>query len=178
MSALYAAILAMLLSQPVYREDRAPELQEAKRAQLELIARAEERAVLAERAWPGPPLELARLLNAVLRYETAASLRIHAGDCRGRECDRGRAAGLFQQQVTGFVPRHVWEKIPGVDEESTDLSARLAAQALTRARASCRGIPGDWVTMTLAHYAGRGCLGWYPGIERRVAEYRRLGRFR
>lgn len=179
---LFESILAMLLSQPVYREDRAPELEPTKRAQLELIARAEERAVSSVKGWPGAPLELARLMNAVLRYETAASLRIHAGECRVAigECDHGRARGPFQQQVTRFVPQGTWERLAGVDEASTDLAARVAAQALVRARASCRSlerVPGDWVRMTLASYAGRGCIGWYKGIELREAEFKRLGRF-
>jgi hypothetical protein len=69
--------------------------------------------------------------------------------------------------------------IGGLDLESTRHAAREAARALTRARWQCRSLERsgvDWVTMTVAAYAGRGCRGWFSGLESRVATYRRIAR--
>lgn len=169
-------VLRWELSQPVYHEDRDPRLAGTKRAQLAMIAEAI--ADAAERTkWPGPPEELARLVEAVGYGETRYSLRIHGGECRPHECDRGRAHGPWQQHPSARVPQEVWEQLEGVDPAATRLAALTAARALSAARYSCRSLEkraGDWLALTLQAYGRGSCLAYYKGVELRIAEFKRL----
>ena len=170
-------ILKLLMSIPVFSEDRSPDLVEAKRHQVEMVASSIDIATSRVR-WSGSREDLARLMVVTLRFESSLSLRIHAGDCRALECDKGKARGPYQQHVTRLVTQSTWERLAGVDQESTNLASLVAARQLAGARHQCAKIPGDWVRMTIAAYAGRGCLGWFRGIDQRVEAFHRLERTR
>jgi hypothetical protein len=168
----YAWILTILLGWPVFHEDRG--VPEAKRAQLETVAQAVGDAADAQRGWPGSSRELAALMLTVAWHETHFSLRIGAGQCKPHECDQGRAHGYWQQHVRSTSSQAAWEQLAGLDAESTGIAAREAARALTRARLQCRRLERgrrNWVGLTLAAYAGRGCAGWFRGLDARVKTY-------
>lgn len=169
-----AWLLAAVFALPIYKEDR----EAANKAeQLELVARAITVAATEQRKWPGAPGELKAVMLTVARYESGLSLRIHAGDCKPTECDRGKARGLWQQQAISASSPDAWERLAGLDEESTLHAAREAARAITRARWQCRSLETrgeDWVPMVFSAYAGRGCIGWFRGRDERVAMFRKL----
>lgn len=161
-------LLAGMLSLPTFTEDRAPELAEAKRAQYEQFAReaadvADEQKVTTSRNWSA-------MLAAVAIAETGLSLRIQAGHCEPHECDRGRARGPFQNHKYAESIA-TWDKLIGV--ENTRVQVRVAHARLLRGYYTCRGA-SDWLTATLTGYAGRRCGTVWPGLEMRVATWRRV----
>ncbi len=165
--------LSAVLALPIFHEDRAAAI---KSEQLATIAAAVDEAAAATK-WPGAPSELRALMLTVAFHESALSLRIHAGDCRKHECDRGRARGLWQQHASSASSREAWEQLAGLDAESTRHAAREAARSLARARWQCRSLEKrgqPWLEMTLSAYAGRGCVGWFRGRDARVATYVRI----
>jgi hypothetical protein len=156
MSPLHAKILSVLLSLPVYGEDR--NRPEEKRHQLEQVA-----ASIAQVAETPPD---AALLIASGWEETGWSLRIHEGRCRPQECDHGRARGPWQLQRNG-MSRESWELMIGV--ENTDAQARTAAKRLVFYRRQC----GD-TTGTIARYFGLGCHQRTEAVWRRFRTYRKI----
>lgn len=168
-------ILSALLALPISKHDLKVD-PTVKRAQIETIANAIDVASRHPK-WPGTRLELAAMLIIVARFESALALRIHAGKCEPHECDKGRARGLWQQQASSTSSREAWQRLGGLDEQSTTFAAREAARALVRARWMCRSLEqggGDWIGMTFTAYAGRGCNGWFSGRNVRVSAFRRL----
>ncbi len=158
---------------PTYYEDAPPkgstERTAAKEAQLSAIAH--EVARLARKA-PLPPRQWAALLLTIGFHESTFSLRIHAGDCRPKECDRGRARGPWQTHQNAFN-REAWPKLQGI--EHTDAQAGAADQLLRRVVRTCPDEPG-WATVRgiLTAYAGRRCYQDWPGLKERLATFGRL----
>lgn len=177
MEILTKLVLAVSLTFPIYKEDvqdpRKPE-------QLEVVSEAvATNATEQANRWPGTLEELIAVTLAIGYHETRYSLRIHAGDCKPWECDRGRARGLWQmhQSAVQNHDRDVWLALPGLDRASTNLAAQQAIWRIIRSRRSCGSLErrgGDWILMTVRHYAGRGCVGRLKGEEERVRTVKRV----
>lgn len=160
-------ILSALLSLPTFVEDRdAPD----KRAQL--VAVADAVASVATDQKITTPRNWAALILAIGQAESGFSLRIHAGQCKPFECDRGRARGLFQvHRYAEAVP--LWEQMHGV--ENTAAQVQVAHARLKRGYYQCRGA-ADWTIATINGFAGKRCALVWPGLEARVALWRRAVR--
>lgn len=172
---LEEAILNALQKQPVFVEDRKPELTEAKASQLSSFARA---IALASAKPPVPvsPKDWAAMLVAIAGRETHFSLRIHRNECFKWECDRGRARGPWQQQQNLFT-KPVWDKLIGL--EFVDVQAQVASAALGRGFWTCnpkRTGVADWRVATINGYAGKRCGAEWNGLKLRMADYVRIRR--
>ncbi len=152
------AVSAALAELPVFHEDRANPY---KGAQLAVIAKAV--AKVAKNR------EEAALLITLGHHESGLSFRIHAGLCRAFECDRGRAAGLWQAHQNSRSLEE-WHGFVGLDRDATTRAAQAAVIDIRRAAGYCRGEP-DLVLATIRAYAGRGCRGALKGERDRVATY-------
>jgi hypothetical protein len=112
------------------------------------------------------------LVLTVAVHEGGLSQRIANGECHARECDSGRAWGLFQIHQNAWNAR-IWG--------STDLLVQTAEgiRTLRRAFYTCNG-PGklrlDWARVTLSAYAGQGCSGAWPGLDQRMLTFERVKR--
>lgn len=161
---LNAWVLAALTALPVYKEDIGST---EKSAQLERLANA-----IAQESQhaPLPPREWAKLLITVGFNESALSLRITAGNCKPKECDRGRARGIFQIHRNS-INRELWAKQDG----DIELQAHLASDQLERGYWTCSKAGVPWLVGTINGYAGRRCsdTSW-PGLHKRIATYGRL----
>ncbi len=116
--------------------------------------------------------EWAALILTVAAHESALSARIAANDCRAKECDGGRASGLYQSHRNA---------LNGSAWGSTDVRVQTleAARALRRGFYTCNGrrpLPGDWVARTINGYAGRSCDAVWPGLENRLVTFARVVR--
>ncbi len=162
--------LAAARSLPTYFEDKAPEIESMKAAQLASIARVV--ADVSRNKAPRPPREWAALLLTVGYHESTFSLRIHRGECKPRECDSGRARSGWQLHRNLFTAP-VWDQLIGV--EHTDVQVRAADEALRRAYWTCARSGQPWLLGTLNAYAGRRCgdMSW-GGLGARVATWTRL----
>lgn len=158
-----AAISAALAILPVFHEDRANPY---KGAQLVTVAKAVS-AVSRSR-------EEAAYLIAIGQHESGLSFRIHFGLCRGFECDRGKARGLFQNHQNGRSAEE-WDSLVGLTLDATKASAGAALQHIRFAQRVCRGEP-DPVVATFRAYAGRGCRSTLPGERDRVATFQAVMR--
>lgn len=173
MSLTEVAILSVLSSLPVFHEDVGSS---DKSSQLEEVASAVYQTSIRVR-WGGDRRELAALLLTIAWHETRLSLRIHAGDCKPLECDRGRSLSLFQLQARSLSNPVFWPALRVRTPESTLFSALEAGRALSRSRNLCRSLyrsGDDWVPYTLGAYAGRGCSRSLPDMDARVSTYRRV----
>ncbi|MFZ5890898.1 MAG: hypothetical protein ACOY0T_07600 [Myxococcota bacterium] len=169
-------LLAAIATLPTFHEDVGPALVSKKQAQAQVIAQAISDVAESAEGWNGSKRELATLLLTVAWHETRFSLRIHAGNCKPYECDRGRARSLWQLHAHASLPKETWVGLAGLDVDSTRRAAREAAKALTRSRNMCSGRASgvELVAQTLSAYAGRGCARLLPDIDARVRTYRRL----
>jgi hypothetical protein len=162
-----AWVRAALEALPCFHEDRG---NAEKSAQLDTIATA-----IAEvsREAPRPPREWAALLLTIGYHESTFSLRIHRGECKPHECDKGRARSAWQLHKNLFTAP-VWDQLHGI--EHTDIQVRAASDALKRAYFTCgrSGVP--WLQATLNAYAGRRCSAEWPGLDRRVRTFNALSR--
>jgi hypothetical protein len=160
-----AWVRAAMESLPCFVEDRGdPE----KDAQLDAIA-----AAVAEvsREAPRPPREWAALLLTIGYHESTFSLRIHRGQCKPHECDRGRARSAWQLHKNLFTAP-VWDQLHGI--EHTRVQVQAASDALKRAYFTCNRSGVPWLQATLNGYAGRRCGSEWPGLDQRVSTYQRL----
>lgn len=160
-----AWVRAAMQALPCFHEDRGdPD----KAAQLDGIA-----AAVAEvsRDAPRPPREWAALLLTIGYHESTFSLRIHRGECKPHECDRGRARSAWQLHKNLFTAP-IWDQLHGI--EHTALQVRAASDALKRAYFTCSRSGAPWLQATLNGYAGRRCGGSWPGLELRSATFNRL----
>lgn len=162
-----AWVRAAVDSLPVFVEDRGDP---QKDAQLAAIA-----AAIADvsRDAPRPQREWAALLLTIGYHESTFSLRIHRGECRPHECDRGRARSAWQLHKNLFT-EPVWEQLHGI--EHTAVQVRAASDALKRAYFTCSRSGVPWLQATLNGYAGRRCSSQWPGLDQRVATFNRLQR--
>jgi len=173
-SALALLLLAAFLSLPVWKEDRAPELAEAKRAQLEQIQRAVHRAAKGDRR-----VEALTLANGW--HESAYSLRIGRSECQRFECDpRKLRDGTLVHQARGYWQLHrnglkleQWQALHG--PASLDAQATEAVKRVRAALFMCRGEP-DEVLAAFRSFSGRGCRSPLKGEASRVETYRKLMR--
>lgn len=154
----FAAVLVALGLLPLAAEDRRPELEPQKSAQYQALAQAMTEAARDRR-------ELAFLI-AWGWHETAYSLRIHRNECRRWECDRGRARGPWQLHRNGLDAQS-WDKLAGVEN-----AREQALEAALRARRALRSCPT--VEGAFRHLVGRGCSSPLPGVDKRVATFRRV----
>ncbi len=165
---LLGAIKAGAFALAVFKEDAADEFADAKRAQLEAVAVALEPVARAQKI--ARPAEWAALILAIGDAESGFSLRIHAGQCKPHECDRGRARGPFQlHRYAEAVP--TWEQMHGLG--NIGVQVRVASARLARGYYTCRG-GTDWLAATINGFAGRRCAEIWPGLESRVATWRRV----
>lgn len=161
------SVLRALESLPVWKHDRGPE-----HAQLKAEQNARVSAAILATARDA---DEAALLLTIGHHESVWSLAIENGVCGSHECDRDRNGNVrahsnYQLHVSATSSREAWEAA------RTDVlvATQEAAFALRRARGMCRSKQGDPIRMALVAYAGRGCGGRLPDIERRVATFRKL----
>lgn len=162
-----AWVRAAVDSLPVFVEDRGDT---RKDGQLAAIAAA---VADVSRDAPRPPREWAALLLTIGYHESTFSLRIHRGECKPHECDRGRARSAWQLHKNLFT-EPVWEQLHGV--ENTAVQVRAASDALKRAYFTCSRSGVPWLQATLNGYAGRRCSSQWPGLDQRVVTFNRLQR--
>jgi hypothetical protein len=162
-----AWVRAAMEALPCFHEDRGDP---AKGPQLDAIA-----AAVAEvsRDAPRPPREWAALLLTIGYHESTFSLRIHRGECKPYECDRGRARSAWQLHKNLFTAP-IWDQLHGI--EHTALQVRAASDALKRAYFTCSRSGVPWLQATLNGYAGRRCGSEWPGLDLRVSTFHRLQR--
>lgn len=163
-----AWVRAAIEALPCFHEDRGETAQ--KSAQLDAIAAAV--AEVSQDA-PRPPREWAALLLTIGYHESTFSLRIHRGECKPYECDRGRARSAWQLHKNLFTAP-IWDQLHGI--EHTAVQVRAASDALKRAYYTCHRSGGPWLQATLNGYAGRRCGAEWPGLDLRVATFNRLVR--
>jgi len=167
---------------PVYKNDREVgegELTnnaEAKRKQLDVVARAIATAAISKRKTWLERRELAARLIAVGYHESAWSIDVHRGFCGRYECDtdsRGnvRARTPWQMHRRPSMTEEEWDALVGVELHATTLAAIEAAARLDYSASVCKGEP-DELLATLAHYAGRGCRGRLKDGPARAKTYR------
>ena len=164
-------VRAALAKQPVYKEDKSPEFAEAKAAQLDALAHAIAEASrkplvpVSQRDW-------AAMLITIARSETNFSLRIHRGECKKWECDRGRARGPWQNQRNQHTAPS-WDELHGI--EHSVVQARVASDMLRRTYWTCdpkrTGLNITWQEATITGYAGKRCGSQWPGLQVRLARY-------
>ena len=163
-----AWVRAAMDALPCYHEDRGdPD----KSAQLDSIA-----AAVAEvsREAPRPPREWAALLLTIGHHESTFSLRIHRGQCKPHECDRGKARSAWQLHKNLYTAP-IWDQLHGI--EHTQVQVRAASDALKRAYFTCSRSGVPWLQGTLNGYAGRRCSAEWPGLDQRISTFNRLSRF-
>jgi hypothetical protein len=170
MTTLEQAVMIALQKQAVFKEDKKPELAEAKAAQLAGFARA---IALAADKPPAPVSrkDWAAMLIVVAGRETHFSLRLQRGECFAWECDRGRARGPWQPHKNLFNAP-VWDKLVGL--EFVDVQARAASDALGRGFWTCnpqRTGVADWRMATINGYAGHRCGEVWDGLKLRVSDW-------
>lgn len=162
MNSILFAILAAL---PAWHGDVEDDFDRYSR--LETVALAIEEAVQTA-DWPGESDELAVLLVTQAYMETRLAYHVHAGKCRPKECDNGRAASLWQLQYGAHLPQNEWERLKGIDYAATLKSAKLAAKYLSMGRRKCGSNAG-----AISLYAtGRTCS--WPGARHRIRLHERL----
>ena len=160
-----AWVRAAMDALPCFHEDRGDA---GKSQQLDAIA-----AAVAEvsRDAPRPPREWAALLLTIGYHESTFSLRIHRGECKPHECDRGRARSAWQLHKNLFTAP-IWDQLHGI--EHTAVQVRAASDALKRAYFTCHRSGVPWLQATLNGYAGRRCSAEWPGLDLRAATFNRL----
>jgi hypothetical protein len=158
MSPFAQAVLAVLLSRPVYRED--VELPDEKRAQLELVAPAIAEASRGDKF-------VAALLIAIGDAETHWSLRVWRGNCFRYECDAGRARGLWQTHQNAHVTPAQWETLDDPTPEGTLAGARAARSILLYGVHVCGRDPA----CVLRVFAGKGALSNWSGLGPRLQTF-------
>lgn len=159
-----------LLRAHVWHEDVA---EEGRAERLGVIAEATESAVLratcagqwpglgCRRIWMGTRSRMAALLAMKAIEESGLGRRIHAGQCRGAECDWGTSIGLWQVKRPRWMPEKQWRGLAGVDLVSTTEAAWYAARVLAWARRRCGTDEG-----AIAMYATGGSCEWKGAAER------------
>jgi hypothetical protein len=160
-------VRAAMESLPCFHEDRGSS---DKSAQLDAIA-----AAVAEvsRDAPRAPREWAALLLTIGYHESTFSLRIHRGECKPHECDRGKARSAWQLHKNLYTAP-LWDQLHGI--EHTAVQVRAASEALKRAYFTCSRSGVPWLQATLNGYAGRRCSAEWPGLAQRVSTFNRLSR--
>jgi hypothetical protein len=121
-------------------------------------------------ALPRVNRDWAALVLTIGGHESALSARIARGECKPLECDHGAAWGLFQQHKNTFNA-DVW------GSPDIGVQTREVARALRSAFYTCNGrgaLRPDWIARTINGYAGHSCDAVWPGLEQRLATYKRV----
>jgi hypothetical protein len=174
-------LLTLMLGLPApYRDPEPPEERQTRLMTIaQAVTEASHRATCTEdyaveeceRLWPGQPLDLALLLITQAYSESRLARNVHAGDCRPYECDpfKSRSTGKVVHRARSLWQIHhtrpvdaEWDRMVGVDEESTGYAAWAATKMLSLAYHACRSIPG-----AISRYAGWRRCDW-PGAARRT----------
>lgn len=113
------------------------------------------------------PDELAFVL-AWGQHETHFAVRIHSGNCKRWECDRGRARGPWQLHQNGMRAED-WNRMHGV--ENTPMQV---ARAVRQARWALRQCPDDRIRGAFRVLGARGCGLPLKGEAERVATFGRI----
>jgi len=164
------AVIAVVLALPVWKQDvrGTPE----KTEQLTAIATSVYRAA------NGDP-DVAALTLALGQHESAYSIRITRGECRGRECDprrlrdgtiEYRARGAWQLHRNGLSDA-AWSALLGPD--SIDAQATEAVRRVRSAFATCRA---QGTLGAIRAYAGNGCTKPLAGESARLATFESIRR--
>jgi hypothetical protein len=132
-------------------------------------------------AWPLGAWHMARTLTVHGYYESRYARHIHFGRCKPKECDNGKARGLWQLHEAAARPLAWWmmgaaseimtsQDLLGVTEEP----AFRAAAALSTGAWRCINIKGaNWLEGAFAGAAvGHGCK--WSGAAKRIRTIRRL----
>ena len=150
---------------PVYHEDKGSS---DKDAQLDAIASA---VAKVSRKAPLPPRQWAALLLTIGFHESTFSLRIHAGNCKPKECDRGKARGPWQTH-RNMDNAAMWDKLHGI--VNVDHQVWAADRLLRRVARTCSNQAGINVPGILTAYAGRRCFQDWPGLNERLNTFSRM----
>jgi hypothetical protein len=153
-------LLALMLSLPApYGQKEEPEEREARLTTVaEAIDRASSKATCADQdadesckpVWRGSRLDLAMLLLTEAYWESRLAKNVHEGKCRAYECDPyqsrhgvllHRARTLWQLQRSDPIAED-WDRMVGVDAESTTAAAWAATKLFSRAHQRCGSIAG------------------------------------
>jgi hypothetical protein len=174
-----AWVSAAAHSLPVYFEDKAPELADAKAQQLDQVATVVARVSMTA---PRSPREWSALLLTIGFRESTFSLRVHRGECNllKHECDAhtvkgiglvARAKSPWQLHENDFT-RPVWDQLTGV--ENTEAQVMAADAALRRGYWTCARSGAPWLQGTINGFAGKACSSRWPGLVAREATFNRL----
>lgn len=150
---------------PVYYEDKGST---EKDAQLDAIAQV---VAKVSRKAPLPPRQWAVLLLTIGFHESTFSLRIHAGNCKPKECDRGKARGPWQTHKN-MDNAPMWDKLHGI--ENVEHQVWAADRLLRRVSRTCSNQTGVTVSGILTAYAGRRCHQDWPGLSDRLNTFSKM----
>ena len=162
---LTEALLSVALSLPApwYAPGKNPETPDQYRARVETIAKAVALEADAADGWRWDSVSLAAATLVIWYGESRFALDVHNGSGRSRYGeDDGRARCFGQIHQTGLVPKAEWEKLAGVDLESTRRCARATMKVLSVQGRHCgmrTGKPNMWAVarMVAAYGSGKGC---------------------
>ncbi|MBN1605553.1 MAG: hypothetical protein JW940_02915 [Polyangiaceae bacterium] len=153
-------LLALMLSLPApYGQKEDSQEREARLATVaQAIDRASRKATCSDQVveescvpiWRGSRFDLAMLLVTEAYWESRLAKNVHEGKCRAYECDPyqsrhgvllHRARTLWQLQRSGPIAED-WDRMVGVDAESTTAAAWAATKLFSRAHQRCGSIAG------------------------------------
>jgi hypothetical protein len=159
---------------PVAVTDRAPELAEAKRAQLDAMALAMAHESLTA---PVSPRQWVAVLGAIGFRESSFSLDVQAGKCANHQCDprklRGgsiefRARSNFQLHQNDHTSP-VWEQLIGVENTAVQVAAASKMAKVGHHRCARLGV--SFPESVWRGFAGGSCSFEHPGEKARTATY-------
>ena len=162
---LTQALLSIALSLPApwYAPGKNPETPEQYRGRLQTIATAIAAEAEAADGWRWDSLSLAAATMVIWYGESRFAVEVHDGSGLSRYGeDDGRARCFGQIHQTGLVPKSEWEKLTGVDLDSTRRCARATMKVLSVQGRACGmrpNKPNMWVVarMVAAYGSGKGC---------------------
>jgi hypothetical protein len=154
--------IALSLPTPWYQSGKNPETELQYRERLQTIATAIALEAQANEDWQWDPTSLAATTFVTWYSESRFALEVHDGSGQSRFGeDAGRARCLGQLHKTGWVPKSEWQRLTGIDLESTRRCARATMKVLAKQGKRCKmkDTPNLWAVARLeAAYAhGMSC---------------------
>jgi len=156
--------LALTMKAQWYPPGRNPETPEEYRARMDVIAQAIAIEAEAAEGWRSDTTSLAAATLVTWYAESGFALEVHNGSGRSRYGeDQGKARCFGQLHQTGYVPKAEWQKLTGVDLESTRRCARATMRVLTAQANRCGMKPNkpdnSWVMarMWAGYMTGNTC---------------------
>lgn len=171
-------LLDVIENRPRWWED-AKEDPEERKARLSILSQEIIAASSGAKGFSGSEAELVALITTAGFWESRYNSRIHKGNCRPTECDKGRSRSPFQlkpRKFGGVVPNSLWERIAGAGRDSDRAATQGAALAFTAAWKACKHRQG--VRGVFGAYGRGRCSSQYQVIRRErtfrkiLAEYR------